>query len=182
LSTETKSPPPGTAGGPGDPGGELVCPEGQIPDPNDPTKCIPAGTVKPDIITDEPIDITLSRTEASTKGMMAIIEKAINDATNEVYKRLEKQMIQKVTQIEAKVMRDAERALRKGLGLEVDPVLHLSDMPALLREHQLKQAAKSRRVPASPTDATPAGAAATQSEQSKAVEHIFKDYNKEAKA
>lgn len=88
------------------------------------------------------IDRILHVVEDVMKAKMDNFEKKIDDKIDAILKTKEVEV---------------EKALRKGFGLENDPVVHMSDLIEYGRKQALEKAETGKRTPASETPAGPEG-------------------------
>lgn len=153
-----------------------VCPEGEMPDPDNPGQCIPVAEVQPDI--DATGAVTTSEVSASL-GLTPRIERTVKAYFKEMEVNFKTWMKTEFQRLKAESEVEAEEALRKSFGLEKDPVLRRSDLAKMIRATQLKTTDPSKRVSASPTTGTgPSGniKQTSKSKQGKAIEALMKEY------
>jgi len=156
------------------PGGEgtvTECPEGQIPDPENPGQCISATEVEDKNLGEPeqaPADLNLTKR----------IERTIKDYFDLIEARLDKEITKRIDKILAQKEDQVEKQLRKSLGVEKDPVIRMSDLKTFARKVKLEAAEKGTRTPGSPTEGTgPDGnKTLSGSPQSKKVDSLLKDY------
>ncbi len=98
----------------------------------------PTVEVKPEAL----IDRIIAVTEEVMKARLAEFEKKIDTKIDEILKSKEVEV---------------EQALRKGFGLEKDPVLHMSDLIKFGRKSALEDADTAKKTPAPVEKATPEG-------------------------
>ena len=97
------------------------------------------------------------------------IESVIKDVLDQKLKALELAMDKKIVDILKAKEIEMESALRKGFGLEADPVVHQSDLIVLLRKAGLENAESQKRTPAPTEKAGPEGAAPSKDSFDEAV-------------
>jgi hypothetical protein len=96
-------------------------------------------------------------TKAADVGLMERIERTVNEFMDVKLKALDitfDKMIEE--KMKAKEI-EAESALRKGFGLENDPVIHQSDLISAIRKAQLEASPTEKRSPAAEEKAGPTG-------------------------
>lgn len=74
--------------------------------------------------------------------IMAVFNEAIDKRMNDFWKQVEKKMEDAVN----KVQDQAVQSLRKGLGVSEDPVVHLSELPELMRKTILELQPPGKRT------------------------------------
>lgn len=84
---------------------------------------------------------------------------------------LEKALDEKIDNILKSKEIEMEQALRKGFGLEQDPVIHKSDLIAALRKASLEQSEPAKKTPAAIEKAGPTG-----SKSENALDKVFEQY------
>lgn len=85
------------------------------------------------------------------------IMKVMDDVVSTKIKALEAKLDVKIDDILKAKEVEMEHALRRGFGLENDPVIHQSDLVAALRKAALDQGAVEKRAPESKEKAGPEG-------------------------
>ena len=110
--------------------------------------------------------------KAAADGVISLekrIETVITEYVNKAVGDLEKKIDTMIdTQFKAKEI-EVEQALRKGLGIENDPVIHRSDLASALRKASLENVEK--RSPAAAEKAAPEG-----NKTSDPLDEAFKQY------
>ena len=150
-----------------------VCAEGEMWD-EEAQACVPVTEAKPDLGPE-------LGTSAVTESLMDAITRTIKESNAQMYKKLREEQQKDIQRLRKELSGEAEHALRKSFGLEVDPVVHKSDLANLARKMQLETAKPAKRSPASPGVAGPEGnAEANKPESSKKIDSLFKEF-KEAK-
>lgn len=89
--------------------------------------------------------------------LMARITAVIEDVMKSKLDTFEKKIDEKIEAILKSKEVEVEAALRKGFGLEQDPVVHMSDMIEYGRKIALEKADTGKRTPAKEGGATPEG-------------------------
>ena len=97
--------------------------------------------------------------EEVTTKKLAAIEKTLEDKVDAMEKRFDGKIEKSLSAKEIEM----ERALRKGFGLESDPVIHMSDLIAYGRKGALEKADTGKRTPAKEGEKGPEGTVATDS-------------------
>jgi hypothetical protein len=96
--------------------------------------------------------------EKAASGLMGRIEGVIKDYFDRLELRMDAMLDAKMANIVKTKEQEMENALRKSFGLEKDPVVHMSDLPKLMRKLQLENTETGKTTPASPPEGTgPAG-------------------------
>ena len=85
------------------------------------------------------------------------IENVIKDVFSLKIAALETRMDQKIEELLKGKEVEMEQALRKGFGLDTDPVIHQSDLVAAIRKAALENADPTKRTPAPTKKAGPDG-------------------------
>jgi len=152
-----------------------VCEEGSIWD-EEQQACVPESEVQPDLGAE--LGTSTPAPAAVTESLMDAIVRTIRDANKKMYARLRADQKKDIERIRKELAGEAERSLRKSFGLEVDPVVHKSDLAAWIRKQQLEQAPTNKRSPASPGAIGPEGNT-KKTGQSKKIESLFKTYKGE---
>jgi len=143
-----------------------VCPEGQMWSELE-GKCVSVEQTAPE-----------TAATAVTTSLMDAIVKTVREHNEQMYAKLRKEQQADIEKLRKELSGEAERALRKSFGLEVDPVIHRSDLADFARKAQLESAPSGKRSPASPGKTGPDGNA-DKTEQSKDIEGLFKQYKGE---
>lgn len=158
------------------------CTEGQVWDAET-QQCVTPPESVPDEEVGTPENLaaaSATTTKSKTpENLMDAIIRTVKEMNQQLYKKLREETKKDIDNIRKQITGEAERALRKSVGLEVDPVLHLSDFKQMMRKHQLESANKSKRAPASPGDGVgPDGNAKTagKTETAKSIESLMKEY------
>lgn len=86
--------------------------------------------------------------KASEQTLMERIMKVMEDVMTAKLDALEKSLDAKIDAIVKSKEAEVELALRKGFGLEQDPVVHMSDLIGAIRKATLEQAETQKRTPA----------------------------------
>ncbi len=106
------------------------------------------------------------KAEASAKAtdltLTQRIDHVIRDVLDAKLKALELSMDKKIDDILKSKEVEMEAALRKGFGLDHDPVIHQSDLVAALRKAALKETDSDKRTPAPTATVKSTGPAGTQ--------------------
>jgi hypothetical protein len=98
--------------------------------------------------------------KAVNEGNIALEQRIMNvmkDVFDAKIASLEKAMDEKIDTLLKTKEVELEQALRKGFGLENDPVIHMSDMIAYGRKQALEKGETDKRTPAPETPAGPDG-------------------------
>ncbi len=116
--------------------------------------------------------------EKATKDMNLTerLESVIKDVLDLKLAALEKAMDKKIEDILQSKEVEMEQALRKGFGLDNDPVIHQSDLVAAIRKAALDNAESAKRTPAPKEKAGPDGNTPKDSFDA-AIEKKFKEMN-----
>lgn len=85
------------------------------------------------------------------------IEAVIKDALESKLKAMEANIDAKIEAILKAKEVEVEQALRKGLGVESDPVIHQSDLISAIRKASLETAETAKKTPAATEKAGPEG-------------------------
>lgn len=102
------------------------------------------------------------------------LQKAFDEALDLKLKAMEKRFDEMIdTKLKALEI-EAEHALRKGLGVEADPVIHQSDLISAIRKASLENSEKTR-APAATEKASPDGNKTVDP-----IDHIFDSYGVKA--
>jgi hypothetical protein len=96
-------------------------------------------------------------TKAEEFNLTHRIESVIKDVLDAKLKALELNMDKKIEAILKSKEVEMEQALRKGFGLEQDPVIHQSDLISAIRKAQLEASPTEKRSPAAEEKAGPTG-------------------------
>jgi ribosome-associated translation inhibitor RaiA len=115
-------------------------------------------------------------------GLEQRIEKAVNEYVEKKiegrFATLEKALDEKVDAILKAKEIEVEKALRKGFGLETDPVMHQSDIIAYMRKVELEKAETLKKTPAAIEKAGPEGAGTAPNP----IDNLMKQYGIGGKA
>jgi len=103
------------------------------------------------------------------------IEGVIKDVFSLKIAALEKRMDEKIEELLKGKEVEMEQALRKGFGLDNDPVIHQSDLVAAIRKAALDNADPSKKTPAPKEKAGPDGNAPQKDSFDAAVEKAIKE-------
>lgn len=85
------------------------------------------------------------------------IESVIKDVLESKLKALEANIDKKIEDILKAKEVEVEQALRKGLGVESDPVIHQSDLISAIRKASLEASESQKKTPAATEKAGPEG-------------------------
>jgi len=172
---------PEEASGPGTGEETHECEEGKVWDPET-EQCVVPEESEPDIDTGEAPQLegeSATTVKGQPKNLMDAIIRTIRQMNEEMYKKLRAETQRDIERIRKEIAGEAETALRKSVGLEVDPALRLSDFKRMMREYQLDAATKSHRSPKSPSAGVgPDGNTknAGKTTQAKKIESLLKEY------
>jgi hypothetical protein len=97
------------------------------------------------------------KAEADAMNLTQRIESVIKDVLDAKLKALELNMDKKIDAILKSKEVEMEQALRKGFGLEQDPVIHQSDLISAIRKAQLEASPTEKRAPTADAKAAPDG-------------------------
>ncbi len=100
----------------------------------------------------EPAAVAKAEISVETVGLEQRIEKAVNEYVEKKiesrFSQLEKHLDERTDAIMKAKEIEVEQALRKGFGLENDPVIHQSDLISAIRKAQLETAESAKKTPA----------------------------------
>jgi hypothetical protein len=127
----------------------------------------------------DPVEVGTS-IEVKGKDFIETTAEIMRELVAGMEKRLEQKIVDVETRLTKKYESKVERGIRKSLGLEEDPVIHLSDLQSYMRKAQLETAASGKRSPASPTQGTgPEGnATLLKSKTQGEITKMFEEYRK----
>ena len=131
-------------------------PETQPEKPQTQEACEQAGGTWTDgacVITEKPEETA----KALDFNLTQRIENVIKDVFSLKIAALETRMDQKIEELLKGKEVEMEQALRKGFGLDTDPVIHQSDLVAAIRKAALDNADPTKRTPAPTQKAGPDG-------------------------
>jgi hypothetical protein len=122
--------------------------------------CMKGGKSKEEclkMINEEKAPAAEAKAEADAMNLTKRIESVIKDVLDAKLKALELNMDAKIDAILKSKEIEMEQALRKGFGLEQDPVIHQSDLINAIRKAQLEANPKDKKTEASLSKAGPEG-------------------------
>lgn len=103
--------------------------------------------------TETPIEKAVKEEKSLEQRIFGVMEDVMNKKLGEMEHRMDEKI---ETLLKAKEV-EVEKALRKGFGLEEDPVIHMSDLIAYGRKNALEKAETDKRTPAPETPLGPEG-------------------------
>ena len=135
-------------------------PETQTEKPQSQEACEQAGGTWTDgacVMPEKTPDETTETAKALDFNLTQRIEAVIKDVFNLKIAALEKRMDNKIEELLKGKEVEMEQALRKGFGLDTDPVIHQSDLVSAIRKAALENAETGKRTPAPTEKAGPDG-------------------------
>jgi hypothetical protein len=105
----------------------------------------------------QPLPTAEIKAETEALNLTQRIEAVIKDVLEAKIKALELNMDKKIDDLLKSKEVEMEQALRKGFGLEQDPVIHQSDLITAIRKAQLEATPPEKRSPAATPKAGPEG-------------------------
>ena len=110
-------------------------------------------------------------------GLTQRIERTVRAYFDQIEKKLDKAIDEKMNKIVAAKEKEIEGQLRKSFGLDKDAPVHFSDLEKFGRKLRLETAEATKRTPVSPGIAGPDGNIdASKSTKAKTVDSLMKEY------
>lgn len=141
--------------------------------------CMKGGKTKEECIQmmkDENAPAVTAKAESEAMNLTKRIESVIHDVLDAKLKALELAMDGKIDAILKAKEVEMEQALRKGFGLDQDPVIHQSDLISAIRKAQLEVSPSSKKTPASTEKAGPEG----NKTPTNPIDQVFDDFGGKA--
>ena len=112
---------------------------------------------KPEATATQKLDKTIEKSVTDGESLLDRVMNVLEDVMKAKMADFEKKVDDKIDTILKSKEIEVEHALRKGFGVENDPVIHMSDLVAYGRKSALETAETGKRTPTAETPAGPEG-------------------------
>jgi len=117
---------------------------------------------------------TVAKDKAFMDKVMAVFDEAIDLKMKDFWKRVDERMVEAIKKVEDQ----AVLALQKGLGIEKDPVIHLSELPEMVRKVILDTQDHGKRTETLTKDKPTEGPASAEKPPIKTAQEMFEELQK----